>query len=107
MPRIALRIVAASLPGGLLMGYGARIAYGCNIGAYFSAIAWTSLHGRLWRLAALLGTPIGVGLRTFFGVDRQIHRDLLVWYSSGVTTGSQASHYLYGRSAISLDALIN
>jgi uncharacterized membrane protein YedE/YeeE len=31
--------------GGLLLGYGARIAFGCNIGAYFSGIAFTSLHG--------------------------------------------------------------
>jgi len=31
--------------GGLLLGYGARIAFGCNIGAYFTGIAFTSLHG--------------------------------------------------------------
>jgi uncharacterized membrane protein YedE/YeeE len=70
-PRIPLRIVAASLLGGLLLGYGARIAYGCNIGAYFSGIASTSLHGWLWGVAALLGTPPGVRLRALFGVGRQ------------------------------------
>ena len=69
-PRIPLRIVAASLLGGLLLGYGARIAYGCNIAAYFGGIASTSLHGWLWGVAALLGTPIGVRLRRLFGVEQ-------------------------------------
>jgi hypothetical protein len=62
------RAVAAVL-GGLLLGYGARVASGCNIGAYFSGIASTSLHGWLWGAAALLGTPLGVRLRRVFGVD--------------------------------------
>jgi uncharacterized membrane protein YedE/YeeE len=66
--RIPLNIVAAGLLGGLLLGYGARIAFGCNIGAFFSGVASTSLHGWLWGAAALLGTPIGVRLRTLFGV---------------------------------------
>jgi hypothetical protein len=67
-PRIPLRIVAASVLGGLCLGYGARIAYGCNIAAYFGGIASTSLHGWLWGVAALLGTPIGIRLRTLLGV---------------------------------------
>jgi hypothetical protein len=61
--RIPPRLAVAGLIGGLLLGYGARIAYGCNIGAMFSGIASTSLHGWLWGAAALLGTPIGVRLR--------------------------------------------
>lgn len=68
--RLPLRVAAASLLGGLLLGYGARIAFGCNIGAYFSGIASTSLHGWLWGAAALLGTPVGVSLRRLAGVDR-------------------------------------
>jgi hypothetical protein len=67
--RVPPGVAVASLLGGLLMGYGARIAFGCNIGAYFSGIASTSLHGWLWGLAAFLGTPIGVRLRVLFGVD--------------------------------------
>ncbi len=58
--------VAAALAGGLMMGYGARLAFGCNVGAYFSGIASTSLHGWLWILFALLGTAIGVKLRPLF-----------------------------------------
>jgi hypothetical protein len=61
--RVPVRVVASGILGGLLLGYGARIAFGCNIGAYFSGIASTSLHGWLWGAAALLGTPVGVRLR--------------------------------------------
>jgi hypothetical protein len=61
--------LAASVVGGLMLGYGARIAFGCNIGALFSGIASTSLHGWLWGAAALAGTPIGVQLRRRFGLD--------------------------------------
>jgi len=70
--RVQPRIAAASLVGGLLLGYGSRIAFGCNIGAYFGGIASTSLHGWLWGGAALLGTPVGVRLRRLFavGLDR-------------------------------------
>ena len=49
--------------GGLLLGYGARIAYGCNIGAYFSGIASGSAHGWLWLVAAFTGSSIGTRAR--------------------------------------------
>lgn len=68
--RAAPRVVAVSLLGGLLLGYGSRIAYGCNIGALFSGIASTSLHGWLWGLGVLFGTPVGVGLRGRLGGRR-------------------------------------
>jgi uncharacterized membrane protein YedE/YeeE len=55
--------LAAAVGGGLLLGYGARLAYGCNIGAFFSGIASTSLHGWVWIVAAVLGNVIGVRLR--------------------------------------------
>ncbi len=51
--------LAAAVIGGLLLGYGARIAYGCNIGAYFSGIASGSLHGWLWLVAAFAGNVVG------------------------------------------------
>lgn len=62
------RSVLAAVLGGLLMGYGARIAYGCNIGAFFSGVASTSLHGWLWIATALPGTWLGVRLRPYFGL---------------------------------------
>jgi uncharacterized protein len=61
-------VIAAHTSGGILMGYGATIAFGCNIGAYFSGIASFSLHGWLWGLMALAGTWIGLRLRTLFGL---------------------------------------
>jgi uncharacterized membrane protein YedE/YeeE len=61
--RVPLARAAIALGGGLLLGYGARLAFGCNIGAYFSGIASTSVHGWVWLAGALLGTPLGVALR--------------------------------------------
>ncbi|MEP6490693.1 YeeE/YedE family protein [Microcoleus vaginatus GB2-A3] len=60
------QIIAAAILGGLLMGYSAFLAYGCNVSGFFGAIASTSLHGWLWIVAALLGTAIGVRLRPLF-----------------------------------------
>ncbi|MDP9836809.1 putative membrane protein YedE/YeeE [Neorhizobium huautlense] len=67
---IPLRSIFAAVVGGLLLGYGARIAYGCNIGAYFSGIASGSLHGYLWAVAAFAGNVIGVRLRPWFFMER-------------------------------------
>ncbi len=47
------------LLGGLFLGYGARLASGCNIGAYFSGIASGSLHGWAWFAIAGVGNFIG------------------------------------------------
>ena len=62
-----LPLLSAAL-GGLAMGYGARLAFGCNIGSLFSGIASTSLHGWEWLVFALLGTPVGIALRRRFGL---------------------------------------
>jgi hypothetical protein len=66
--RIPARSLVAAIVGGLAMGYGARLAYGCNIGAYFSGIASSSLHGWLWFVAALAGSYAGTKARPFFGL---------------------------------------
>ena len=63
---LSLFSLAAAIAGGLLLGYGARLAYGCNIGAFFSGVASTSLHGWVWIVAAVLGNVIGVRLRPLF-----------------------------------------
>jgi len=67
---LPLKSLAASIIGGLLMGYGARLAYGCNIGALFSGMASTSLHAWLWIICAIGGTWIGIKLRPLFGLSR-------------------------------------
>jgi uncharacterized protein len=66
--RIPPRSLVAAVIGGLLLGYGARLAYGCNIGAYFSGIASASLHGWLWLGAAFVGNVLGTYLRPLFGL---------------------------------------
>jgi len=67
--RVSNRSLAAAVAGGLLLGYGARIAYGCNIGAYFSGIASGSLHGWLWLVAAFAGNIAGTRLRPMFDLN--------------------------------------
>jgi uncharacterized protein len=67
--RIEPRSLLAAVIGGLLLGYGARLAYGCNIGAYFSGIASSSLHGWVWLVAAFFGSILGTRLRPWFGLS--------------------------------------
>jgi uncharacterized protein len=63
-------LVAAAL-GGLLMGWGARLGFGCNIGAFIGGVASGSLHGWVWFAAALPGCMIGIKLRPLFGLSRE------------------------------------
>jgi hypothetical protein len=68
LQRVPLKSMVAAVLGGLLLGYGARIAYGCNIGAYFSGIASSSVHGWLWFAAAFAGNGVGTRMRPVFGL---------------------------------------
>jgi uncharacterized membrane protein YedE/YeeE len=63
-----LKDVAFYAIGGLLMGYGARLAIGCNIGAFYSAVANFSLSGWVFMLALIFGGIIGVKLVKMFKV---------------------------------------
>jgi uncharacterized protein len=65
---IPWRTAVAAVLGGILMGVGARLAGGCNIGAYLAGISTGSVHGWLWGLFALGGTWIGIRLRPLFGL---------------------------------------
>ena len=66
--KVPARSLAGAVIGGLLLGYGARLAFGCNIGAYFSGILSGSLHAWLWLPAAFAGSALGVRLRPAFGL---------------------------------------
>jgi uncharacterized protein len=59
----------AAAVGGLLMCWGARIGFGCNIGAFLGGVASGSLHGWVWFGAALGGCMIGIRLRPLFGLS--------------------------------------
>ena len=63
--------LAAAAIGGLLMGWGARLGFGCNIGAFVGGLASGSLHGWVWFAAALPGCFIGIKLRPLFGLSRE------------------------------------
>lgn len=60
----------ATIIGGLMLGYGATIAFGCNIGAFFGGIASGSLHGWVWLVAAFAGSFVGTWLRPLFRLPR-------------------------------------
>ena len=66
-----LKSLFAAAIGGLLMGWGARLGFGCNIGAFVCGVASGSLHGWLWFLAALPGCLVGIRLRPLFGLSRE------------------------------------
>ena len=53
--------------GGLLMGYGARLAYGCNIGAYLGGLASGSAHGWAWAIMAFAGSCAAISFRKKIG----------------------------------------
>ncbi|MEO1001064.1 MAG: YeeE/YedE family protein, partial [Pseudomonadota bacterium] len=61
--RITPRELLTAVIGGLLMGYGARLAFGCNIGAYLGGLVSGSLHGVWWMIWGFAGSAIGVWLR--------------------------------------------
>jgi uncharacterized membrane protein YedE/YeeE len=65
-----LKSLIAAGVGGLLMGWGARLGFGCNIGAFVGGVASGSLHGWVWFAAALPGCLIGIRLRPLFGLSR-------------------------------------
>lgn len=60
---LAMRGWAGVLLAGLAMGYSARLAFGCNVGAFFSGISTGSLHGWVWFAAAYVGSVYGLKLR--------------------------------------------
>ncbi|MNV99492.1 putative inner membrane protein [compost metagenome] len=61
-----MKQVLAAILGGLLMGYGARLANGCNIGALFTSISSLSLSGWIFWLFLLAGAFIGSKLLAKF-----------------------------------------
>ncbi len=67
--RLSARDLLTALAGGLLMGYGARLAWGCNIGGFLGGVVSASLHGWWWLLFGYLGSAAGVRLRSRLGMD--------------------------------------
>lgn len=59
IPRQPVRYVQAAA-GGVLMGYGAGLAIGCTIGAFFSAIPSLALNGWVFAASLSVGAYLGV-----------------------------------------------
>ena len=59
VPPVKRRYVQSAIGGGF-MGYGAGIAIGCTIGAFFSAIPSLGLNGWIFGLSLLPGAYLGV-----------------------------------------------
>lgn len=57
-PRHRIRIIQA-LAGGIIAGFGARLAMGCNLAAFFTGIPQFSLHAWFFALATAIGTWFG------------------------------------------------
>jgi hypothetical protein len=57
-----LRKLLLALLGGVLMGYGSRLALGCSVGALLGGVASFSLHGWLFAMCAPVGVVVGIHL---------------------------------------------
>lgn len=56
------RIPLLALTGGLLMGYGTRLALGCNAGSLLGGVPSMSLHGWIFTAFTLAGVALGMRL---------------------------------------------
>ena len=69
LPSYPARAWVATIIAGLLLGYSSRLAFGCNVGAFFSGIATGSLHGWVWFAAAFVGAFVGIPIRRLSGLE--------------------------------------
>lgn len=67
--RLPARAWVAAALAGLALGYSSRLAFGCNVGAFFSGISTGSLHGWVWFVAAFAGSWYGIRLRPLLGLE--------------------------------------
>ncbi len=56
------RRLLQGLVGGIIAGFGARLAMGCNLAAFFTGIPMFSLHAWAFMLATVAGAWLGVKL---------------------------------------------
>jgi hypothetical protein len=67
--QLPMRGWVAAIVAGLLLGYSSRLAFGCNVGAFFSGVSTGSLHGWVWFAAAFAGSWLGVRWRPALGLE--------------------------------------
>jgi uncharacterized membrane protein YedE/YeeE len=69
LPKVPMSGWVYAAAAGFLMGYAARLAFGCNVGAFFSGISTGSLHGWVWFAFAFMGSYLGIYLRPRLGLE--------------------------------------
>ena len=69
LPSLPARAWVGTIVAGFLLGYSSRLAFGCNVGAFFSGISTGSLHGWVWFGAAFVGSIYGIKLRPILGLE--------------------------------------
>ena len=69
LPTLPMRAWIATIIAGFLLGYSSRLAFGCNVGAFFSGISTGSLHGWAWFAAAFAGAYWGIRIRPLLGLE--------------------------------------
>ncbi len=72
LPILPIKAWVATVVAGFLLGYSSRLAFGCNVGAFFSGISTGSLHGWAWFVAAFFGSIQGVKLRPILGLEARV-----------------------------------
>ena len=72
--QLSARDILTAVIGGLLMGYGARLAYGCNIGAFLGGVVSGSMHGWWWLVWGFAGSLLGTRLRAALNMDPPLLR---------------------------------
>ena len=70
--------------GGCLMGIGASLSFGCNIGGFFSATSALSLSGPMMMLGLLAGAIVGLKLLVW----EVSYLELPAWMSRAARAGS-------------------
>lgn len=71
----SLEIAAWAIFGGILMGIGARVGMGCNIGAFFATVTNGDPSGWLFCLGMTLGGMIGVKFFNWW-IERKMAKEM-------------------------------
>lgn len=66
--RLLMVDYTTAILGGLLIRYGARLAYICNIGTYLGGLVSGTLHGWIWIITAFIGSAIALKIRSLLRV---------------------------------------
>ncbi len=75
LPQHRIRVFQA-IVGGIIAGFGARLAMGCNLAAFFTGIPQFSLHAWFFAIATAIGSLVGakVSLLPIFRIPVQLQK---------------------------------